>query len=544
MSLDAERIGVCFCLWPSEEHDTSQMLKRKITSTQYVQALSIPHQSPSHVSTEACTSRFLPGVLEDTIHRHHTQQERSKLKTLGRKGHPDQRISNKKRRTRLPPPKMPSASPFSQETVTGPLNDTEGPFTGSRFLNLPLEVRRNLYSLMVGLPCRDHLNLLCVHKQVYREARESFYRRPLYCDSQYDLMKFVELWPQSVLQSITNLRLRLEEIRPEIMQRYLHEIPSGNPVQANPHPYLVEINQITSALSELPRIAHLQLLRPSSLQISIPSSIVTTQLLNWTAEHYPKLHSLRLDAEQCHIGCLGSLTDLKSLQLTGYSETGSIRTADVLSKLTNLEKLVVVGPPPGLQMLQRHGSQTKIVQSVTHQTFERLTPLKSLTLVQLTDSGTDGDVLLTRKTMKALYEVHRESLRSLTISSTANPSSAFVEYLSAFLLGTTNMQEVRLMWPGVETSFVDCIPNTIGKLEVAVTSRDNAQAIIDRLLLMEYRLKHLRYIKFHIINPVHETPADDKEGPLAFSLPIQHLDADIESPFKISWGIWQPMLSE
>jgi hypothetical protein len=412
--------------------------------------------------------------------------------------------------------------------VADPLSDTEGTFTRSCFLKLPLEVRQNLYGLMVGLPYRDHLNLLCVQKQVYSEARESFYRRPLHCNSQYDLIKFVERWPGSVLQSITNLQLRLEEIRPEIMQGYLHGISGGNPVQSHPHPYLLEINQITSALSELPRVAHLQLLRPTSLQMSIPSSIVMTQLLNWTAEHYPKLHSLRLDLEQCHIDCLGSLTELKSLQVTGYSETSSIRTADVLSKLTNLEELLVVGPPRGLQMLQRHGSQTNIVQSVNHQTFERLKPLKCLTLVQLMDSGINEDVFLTRKTMKALYEVHRESLRSLTISSTTKPGSVFIEFLSAFFLGTTKLREIRLMWPDIETPLVDCIPNTVWKLEVAVTSRDKAQGIVDRLLLMEYRLKYLQRIKFHIINPVHETWVDDKEdesGPLAFSLPIQHLDA-------------------
>ncbi|ETI27449.1 hypothetical protein G647_09639 [Cladophialophora carrionii CBS 160.54] len=412
--------------------------------------------------------------------------------------------------------------------MADPRSGTDGASTGSRFFDLPLEVRRNLYDLMLRLPYRDHLNLLCVHKQVYGEARESFYQRPLHCDSQYDLIKFVERWPDSVLRSINNLRLRLEEIRPEIMQGYLDEISSGDPVLIHRHPYLLEIKQITFALSELPCISHLRLLRPAGLQTSIPSSIVMTHLLNWTAEHYPRLLSLRLDVEQCHIGCLGSFTELKSLQVTGFSETSPIRTADVLSKVTNLEELMVVGPPPGLQMLQRHGSQTKIIQSVNHQTFERLRPLKRLTLVQLMDSGISGDVFLNRKTMKALYEVHGESLRSLTISSTTNPTSAFVEYLSAFLLGTTNMKEVRLMWPDIETAFVDCIPNTIWKLELAVTSRDKAQAIIDRLVLREYRLKCLQYVHFHIINPVHETSADGKgdgSSPLAFGLPIQRLDA-------------------
>ncbi|EXJ58045.1 hypothetical protein A1O7_05468 [Cladophialophora yegresii CBS 114405] len=410
---------------------------------------------------------------------------------------------------------MSSGSRRSCEALADTSSRTSAASTGSPFFELPLEVRCNIYDLMVRLPYRDHLNLLCVHKQVHGEARESFYQRPLYCDSQYDLIKFVERWPESVLQSITDLRMRVEEIRPEIMQEYLAAIASGNPELIHRHPYLMEINQITFALAELPGITHLQLLRPIGLQTSIPSSIVMTHLLNWAAENYPILRSLRLDIEQCHIGCLGSFTELSSLQMTGYSETSPMRTADVLSKLTNLEELMVVGPPRGLQTLQRHGM--------------------------------DADVFLTQKTMKALYEVHRESLRSLTISSTTIPTSAFVEYLSAFLLGTTNMKEVRIMWPDIETAIVDCIPNTVRRLELAVASRDQAQAIIDRLVLMKYRLKCLQCVHFHIINPVHETSADDKgagSNRLAFGLPIRRLDTAIESPFKISWGIWQPMLPE
>lgn len=398
----------------------------------------------------------------------------------------------------------------------------------SRFLELPLEVRRSLYDLLLTFPRRDHLNLLRVNKQVYNEARESFYKRPLLCRSQYDLVDFVDLWPEAVLQSITHLQLHLEEIRPEAIQEYLTLGMSFDPAQPHPHPYLLEINRITSAIAKMPNIAHLQLLRPTSLQRSIPSSIVLTQLLTWVAEHYPKLQSFRLDLEQCHIDCFGSFKELKSLRLTGYSETSPTRTADVLSKMTSLEELIIVGPPPGLRLLQQQGFQTKIVQSVTHQLFERIRPLRRLTLAEVTDGRTDSSAFLTSKTMRALFEVHQESLRSLHVSSNTTPLPPFLEYLSAFLLGATNMQELNLTWPDMETTFVDCIPNSVRRLRFAVASRDGAHTIINRLTLMCYRLKYLQHIKFDIINPSHETTSEKKEDHsalLAFSMPIQNLVA-------------------
>jgi hypothetical protein len=402
----------------------------------------------------------------------------------------------------------------------------EGATQEDLLLKLPLEVRRNLYDLMLTLPCRDHLNLLCLSKQLYGEARESFYRRPLCFESQYDLIDFVAQSSESVLRSISVLHLHLEEIRAEVMQGYLTDILSGNPVHARQHPYLLETKQIKSALSEFPSIKHLALLRPTGIQKSLPSSIVTTQLLNWAAEHLPKLRSLRLDIEQCHIDCLASFTELRSLRLIGFSETSSTRIADVLSRLSSLEELVVTGPPQGLQTLQQHGLQSKIVQSITHQVFERIRPLRRLTLVQATDSNTPTDVFLTLKTIKSLYEIHLESLRAFKISSSSSPSLAFGEYLSAFLLGTPNIEDLSLTWPDMEIAFLDCIPNSVRTLELAVASRDRAQAMLRRLMLMAYRLRRLAHIKFEIINPVYERVGEGKEGeipPLAFSMPIQHL---------------------
>ena len=395
---------------------------------------------------------------------------------------------------------------------------------GSRFLKLPLEIRRHLYGLHASASLSRPSHLLCSNKQIHAEARDSFYWRPLRCGSQYDLIKYVASWPDNVLRSITNLQLHVEGIRYEVMQDYFTAALSANHVGARKYPYLLEINQFTLALSRLASITHLQILRPAHKEKSMPSSIVMTQVLKWMAEHYPKLQSLRLDVEQCHIDCLGSFAGLKSLRLTGNSETSAVRTGDILGKLSNLEELTITGPPQALQTLRRHGCQTKIVQAVTHQVLERLPPLKRLTLIEKTVAKTDSAIYLTTRTIKALYEIHQESLRALSISSSTLPPATFVQFLAAFLLGTPNIEELSLTWPNLAMTFVDCIPNSVQRLELAVASRGKAQFILDRLMLMAYRLRYLQVIKFHIINPVHGTSVGDrknKSSPLTISLPIQ-----------------------
>jgi hypothetical protein len=366
------------------------------------------------------------------------------------------------------------------------------------FLELPLEVRLNLYHIMLSLPVQTHLNLLCVNKQVYSEARKSFYQRPLVCNSQYDLMDFVEHWPKSAVHNITNLQLHLEEIRPEAMQGYLAELVAGTQVQRR-HPYLLEIQQITTALSALSGVTHLQILKPLDIRTGPPSSIVTTQVLRWAADYYTKLHSLRLDIEQCHLDCLESCKELKSLRLSAYSESSPTRMADVLRRLPNLKELSLAGPPSNLAALTRHGYHTRIAQSITHVVISRMRPLKRLSIFQLNGAESDPQPLLTPNVMIALYQVHRDSLRELKISSAITPTPMFVTHLAAFLLGTTTLEEVSLLWPNTEPASVDNLPNTVRKLEIAVRTVDQAQVFVQRLSLMRYRLPWLRTATFHLV---------------------------------------------
>lgn len=396
--------------------------------------------------------------------------------------------------------------------------------TVCRFMQLPLEVRRHIYNLMLAFDSADHLNLLCLSEEIYNEARESFFRRRLAFKSQAALIEFVNTQKDHILKSITNLNLRLEEVEPEVMQPFLASVVSGTPIPPQQHPYLVESNRIMKALAKMPGITQLSLLKPSDPSKNPPSSIVVTKILNCITVQYEDLRTLRLDIESCHIDCLGLFPNLKKLELTGFSETSSLRTADVLSKLKSLDELTIFGPPQGLQMRQRLGHQSRVVQSITHQVFEQIRPLKRLTINQVIDPQSESGIFLSSMTMKALYEIHADSLEALTISSSEPPRPSFVEFLSAFLLATPSLRELRLTWPNMEPALFDSVPTSLTRLEWAVESPADAQALVDRLILMEYRLSYLRDIQFHIINRVTDAMVDSvKTVPLDFNMPTQNL---------------------
>ncbi|KAK5411080.1 hypothetical protein LTR06_005970 [Exophiala xenobiotica] len=399
---------------------------------------------------------------------------------------------------------------------------------------------------MLDFSSHDHSRLMCVCKQICNEAQESFFRRPLNCGSPNDLVTFVESRQRNTLDSITNLQLRLEEVEAGVMQPHLAKIVMGTPMPAHQHPYLVEIDRITRALVMLPSVTRLALLRPSDTNKTTPASIVVTGVLKWAAQYYTKLQHLKVEIESCRLDSLSGFHELRSLRIPGCSESGSVRTADILGKLGYLEELEICGPSPGLQLRQKHAAyQSKIVQSATHRVFEQVKPLKRLRLSEVAHPDGKASALLTPKTVKAMYEIHKDSLRVLHISANDPPPEAFVAYISAFLIAAPDIQELRISWPKMEVSFVDCLPNSVRQLEMATSSPEKAQAIVDRLAVMKYRLRVLQRLKFSIINQPAEVQASgDKQDAMSFSPPIQTLAAPIHSPWPIIWDVWHPLMHD
>ncbi|KAK6379624.1 hypothetical protein LTS17_005696 [Exophiala oligosperma] len=171
--------------------------------------------------------------------------------------------------------------------------------------------------------------------------------------------------------------------------------------------------------------------------------------------------------------------------------------------------------------------------------FEQLKPLKRLRIKEVIDfnSHGEGSGLLTFKTVRALYEIHKDSLQVLHISASETPSGSFVAYLSAFLIAAPDLQELHLTWPGLDDDFVDNFPNSVRRLKLTVSSPAQAQTIVHRLAAMRYRLRYLQRIKFSVINvPTTVSSEEFKQPSSSFGLPIPHLA--VFTTLVLTW--WQP----
>lgn len=195
-------------------------------------------------------------------------------------------------------------------------------------------------------------------------------------------------------------------------------------------------------------------------------------------------------------------------------------------------------------MRQAHGHQSKIVQSIDHHVLNRIRPLKRLVIKEAADAKS-GNVFLTTKMLASLYDRHNESLRSLHISSTLIIDPTFTTFLEALLMETPNIRELALTWPSMQVAFVECVPASVQNLTLLVYSPTEAQAFVDRLSAIRYRLPYLRHIRFEVKNALNETcnaaamaslppsiqpsPASNIEKPstdpfpFPFMLPIQNL---------------------
>jgi hypothetical protein len=126
---------------------------------------------------------------------------------------------------------------------------------------------------------------------------------------------------------------------------------------------------------------------------------------------------------------------------------------------------------------------------------------------------------------KAIYDTHLDSLQELDISSTETPDQAFLQFLSAVLTSTKNIRDLRLTWPNLDVPFIDCVPASIQRLALAVSSNLEARVIVDRLRSIHYRLPYLKYIRFEVINGNAKTliTQGKERHPMGIALPIQNL---------------------
>lgn len=407
------------------------------------------------------------------------------------------------------------------------------------FLELPLEIRRQIYDTTLGLSLSDQLSLLSTNHQIYDEGYNFVFRRPLTFSSRLRLQSFVNSHPPAVLSQVRSLRFRLGELAPSAMEIYLQNAIMGVPVRPSEHPYVLESESILSCLEMMPSIKHFSLLPLHPRNRSSTPRELVHYLLTQIPQHLQQLNSLSISTETRTLNFLLEMSRLRSLRFSGCYETDSQHARSIMKQMSSMEELAIIGPSPEFLKRQRCGLQKAAISAITPDVLCNMQPLKRLTIRDLSPSG--NPTFLTRGMLMAIFDTHRTTLQSLCISSLWQPSTSVLNLLKARITSLPKLRNLQLEWPSMDIVFTqDYLSSNLQSLTVAVQSSTHAQDMIDGLTVASHRLPYLRDLHFNLIDVVGQTDLSDEKQRPTLRIPSQINTKCATSLWRITWGVWQP----
>ena len=355
--------------------------------------------------------------------------------------------------------------------------------SSTSFITLPLEIRQQIYeSAFSTSPCLA-LPLLCVSRQVYREAQPYLFKRPLVFSSQQKLYDWMRQTGPRQLHHVRSLGLAIKDPGCHTkFLRSLHEDHRDRSISPIARMYEDERLQLAAALTHLPSVHDLTIYKsrgsPNSLYEAFSQSCLIAIMQNFSMLR-------NLTCYTCHISLElpSSLSSLRSLRITGFSTTPPNATLHTLKRLKHLDELQLIGPPPGLSFQQRNGhTSPSICQSIVPRVIRCLRPLKSFGVCEIRDPIANQEGYFFHEDMVlALHQGHRGSLRTLRISSDFEPSTEFVEALVE-LMSESALENLHLGWPGMDLRVICAMPPTLRKLQLLVSNALDPQEAAEKIL--------------------------------------------------------------
>lgn len=402
------------------------------------------------------------------------------------------------------------------------------------FLELPLEIRRQVYDRTLGLCLADQLSLLSTNHQVYDEGYNFVFQRPLTFSSCLRLQSFVNNHPPDVLSQVRSLRLRLGELAPTAMESYLRDAIMGIPVRPGDHPYVLESESIISCLRMMPGLKRFSLLPPRQRNRNPAPRELVQHLLTQMPQYWKQLESLFISTDLKSLGFLADMPHLRSLQFSGCSNTESESAKLIMQQVPSLQEIAIVGPSIAFLKRQQCSIQKGAILAITPDVLSNMQPLRRLTIRDLSPPG--NPTFFTKNMLMAIFDAHRTTLQSLCISSSSQPDIAVLGLLKHILLSLPVLRELQLEWSGIETEIVsEYLPPTLQSLTAAVQNIAHAQDILNGLASASVRLPHLRDIRFTLIDGVQ--PLDRVRDLMT---PFHISTRCTAQLWRIQWGVWQP----
>lgn len=415
-------------------------------------------------------------------------------------------------------------------------------------LSLPGELRQKVYESMKDMPPNDHLSFLRTCKMIWCEGRATLLSRPLVFNSQAQLIEFTGSVCDELLSKVVTIKLCLEDLDRSQVRQYLTEVAMGQSKKTSLQPYAKERDRITSALSMLPKLRSISLLRPSSVARNHAPKCLVNDLIDWIVKHLKNLRHLRIDYDSYAFEKLATLADLQTMQVSGFSRATAEQAERTAQNFTNLRELHVV--PASYIMHTPYFKCQQPQNIISASLIHNLRPLQVLTLYEPPESPNGEHVFLTAPILKAISIRHSQTLEELNIRSLHALSPVTLKVTAALLLSTTALQSISLTFPQIPFDTIDALPRTTAELELLVSGPAEAGALLDRLSAQSYRLPFLKKVAFVVASTGPSKAAAG--GSENATLPIQPLGggtlatsgSSSSSPWAVRWGTWRPFADD
>ncbi len=299
-----------------------------------------------------------------------------------------------------------------------------------RFLDIPRELREQVYRAVLNTSPSSLYNLVLTNHQTSREAKPYLFKQSLVFDGQSELYEWLKTVDHAYLQLVVDIQFKLHDIDPEgivgALGKRLRQASISDPSnRPDNDPYTeacqLEIGRLEKAFQLLPKVKRFTILATTKADPQPPY-----RMLSWFSQmlvhNFPNLISLTSYEDMLAIPVVSPLHKLRRLRFPGISTAHSTQVTNVLSKLPSLVHLEVCQPDPTSaerRILSASGAVKRIRCDIAD-IIRNISRLESLAFYEIPSKNKhseDAQEEMTEAVMDSIsaLERHKSSLRSLKI---------------------------------------------------------------------------------------------------------------------------------
>ena len=345
---------------------------------------------------------------------------------------------------------------------------------------LPIELRQLIYREVLASPSHGP-ELLITCRNIYMEAHEILFERPLRFRSQSALFDWLDKVPHKPLSQPKELSITIQEadLRSLLAVPALTHHPSNPPRLLTWELYEIELRKLYSALGHLPRIEKITIRTIVGRQSFLYREFLRKFLILATLR-YPYLLVIHLEGNFYHqsLKFLSGFKYLQELSFDGCSASTPKETTQILSGLKHFTTLSIVSQNTMLAP-KRHSccNFTSKSQFLAEGAVSTIDQLKAFLVTEAMPVSAPS-LFLTSKFLMPFCD-HR-GLKDFRVCLSQTPSNETMLALEDFL-GSTRIKVLSLDWPHLDSNVLKAfslISDCLGTLWIRARSAMDAFEII------------------------------------------------------------------